>query len=164
MNISKNTLVKIDYTLKNEQGETLDSTNSRNPLEFLYGYGSIIPGLENALNGKQTGDSFSITIQPEDAYGQYNEELILNVAKENFQIKESLSVGMQVQGKTEFGYQVFTIKAINNDTITLDSNHPLAGKILYFDISIKDVRVATDEEIKKITSHTHVHDDSCNHE
>lgn len=153
MNISKNKVVSIDYTLTNDGGDTLDTSKDREPLTYIHGLGYIIPGLENALEGKKTGDSLKVSVKPEDAYGVYNNDLNFEMEKEKLGQIENLTVGMQVQMQTEQGPVVLAVKSIETDKVILDANHPLAGENLHFDITVKDVRDATEEEI----SHGHVH-------
>ena len=154
MNVSKNKVVSIDYTLKNDAGETLDTSNGREPLSYIHGLGYIVPGLENALEGKKSGDSLKVSVKPEDGYGLYNKDLNFDLEKDKFNEIENLTVGMQVQMQTEHGPVVLTVKSIEDDKVTLDANHPLAGETLHFDVAIKEIREATEEEIE----HGHIHD------
>jgi len=153
MKITKNTVVSLDYTLKNNDGTVLDSSAGREPLVYLHGVGALIPGLENKLEGLEANAALNVTIQPEDGYGKRSEELIHKVSKAGFQGDEEMQVGMQVQLDTENGPMIATIAGIEGEEVTLDLNHPLADEILHFDVEIKDVRNATEDEI----SHGHVH-------
>lgn len=153
MKITKNTVVSLDYTLKNNDGTVLDSSAGREPLVYLHGVGALIPGLENKLEGLEANAALNVTIQPEDGYGKRSEELIHKVSKAGFQGDEEMQVGMQVQLDTENGPMIATIAGIEGEEVTLDLNHPLADEILHFDVEIKDVRSATEDEI----SHGHVH-------
>jgi FKBP-type peptidyl-prolyl cis-trans isomerase SlyD len=148
MNISDNKVVSIDYTLKDDSGTTLDSSINRQPLTYIHGTGQIIVGLEKALEGKTTGESISVSIKPEEAYGKYDESLIFKVAKDKFQNIEELTVGMRIQAQSQDGMNIFIVKDIEPDIVTLDANHPLAGQNLNFDVSIKDIRDATKEELE----------------
>lgn len=159
MKISKNTVVSLDYTLKNSEGTILDTSNGRAPLVYLHGVGALIPGLENAIEGKIADDSLNIVIQPEDAYGTRREELLRVVPKSGFQGDEEMQVGMQVQLETEHGPMIASISKIEGEDVTLDMNHPLADMVLHFDILIKDVRMATEDEI----NHGHVHGEGGHH-
>lgn len=153
MKITKNTVVSLDYTLKNNDGTVLDSSAGREPLVYLHGVGALIPGLENKLEGLEANAALNVTIQPEDGYGKRSEEMIHKVSKAGFQGDEEMQVGMQVQLDTENGPMIATIAGIEGEEVTLDLNHPLADEILHFDVEIKDVRNATEDEI----SHGHVH-------
>jgi FKBP-type peptidyl-prolyl cis-trans isomerase SlyD len=154
MQVAENYVVSMNYTLKDEKGNVLDTSEGKEPLDFLYGKGMIIPGLEKALEGKEKGDSLKVTVEPEEGYGTYNEQAIGEVSKDNFQEGMEPKVGMQVQAQDPNGnVQIFTITEIKDETVMLDGNHPLAGQTLYFDVDIADVREATPEEI----DHGHVH-------
>ena len=154
MNIDEKRAVSIHYTLTNEQGEKLDSSEGQDPLRYLHGASNIIPGLENALVGKTTGDKVSVTVQPEDGYGEINPEMIQIVPREAFEGIDDIQAGMQSQASGPDGQtQVVTIKAVGEEGVTVDGNHPLAGQVLNFDVSIEEVRDATEEEI----AHGHVH-------
>lgn len=154
MKIEKDAKVRIDYTLKNDAGEVLDTSDGREPLAFLQGNGQIIPGLESALEGKEAGESFSVSITPEDGYGSYDEELVFDVPKDRFQGQDGIETGMQVQAQLQDGStQVLTVRAIADDQVTLDANHPLAGETLHFDVKIAEVSEATKEEL----DHGHAH-------
>lgn len=159
MKVTINSVVSLDYTLKNNKGEILDSSNGRSPLVYLHGVGALIPGLENEINGMEKGQSKLVTVQPEDAYGQRSEDLLHIVPKSGFQGDEEMFVGMQVQLETEQGPAIASISKIEGDDVTLDLNHPLAGEVLTFEISIADVREATADEI----AHGHVHGPGGHH-
>lgn len=154
MQIAENHVVSIDYVLKDDAGNVLDTSEGRGPLAFLYGKGMIIPGLEKALAGKKTGDSVQVTVQPDEGYGSYNDEAVGEVSKDNFQEDMEPKVGMQVQTQDPNGnVQIFTITDVKDETVVLDGNHPLAGQVLHFDVNITEVREASEEEIE----HGHVH-------
>lgn len=153
MKITKNTVVSFDYTLKNDTGTILDSSAGREPLVYLHGIGALIPGLENKLEGLEAATKLEVVIQPEDAYGKRMDELMQKVPKAGFQGDEEMQVGMQVQLDTENGPMVATVSAIEGEEVTLDLNHPLSDVVLHFDVEIKDVRMATADEI----DHGHAH-------
>ena len=146
MKIEKNKVVLMHYTLKNDNGEVLDSSSGKDPLGFIHGAGMIIPGLEQVLIGKQKDDNFMAVIPPEDAYGEKRDELVQDVPLSQFENKESVQVGMQFQVSLPQP-AVATVIAISDETATVDFNHPLAGQELYFDVSIFDVRDASPEEL-----------------
>ncbi|RFA25841.1 peptidylprolyl isomerase [Alkalilimnicola ehrlichii] len=153
MQIAKDKVVSIEYSLKDDEGTLLDTSEGRDPLAYLHGAGNIIPGLESALEGKQTGDSVDVRINPEDAYGERNDQLQQVVPKELFQGVDTLEPGMQFQAQTEAGAQIVTIKEVDGDNVTVDANHPLAGVPLNFSVNVVEVRDATAEELE----HGHVH-------
>ena len=154
MQISDKHVVSMNYTLKDDQGTVLDTSENRDALQFIVGSGMIIPGLEKELHGKEKGDKVSVTVQPKDAYGEYDATKIVKVSKSQFQEGTEIKTGMQVQAQSQDGQiQILTIKEVENDDVTLDANHPLAGQTLHFDVQIEDVRDATEEEL----NHGHVH-------
>ena len=161
MQVEPQKVVSIDYTLKDDNGNVLDSSQGSEPLSFIYGTGSIIPGLEKALEGKATGDEVSVTVEPEEGYGQYDDSLIIQVTKDKFQDPDNVQEGMQVQAQSQDGnVQILTVKSIDGEQVTLDANHPLAGQRLNFDVEVAEVREPTQEEL----DHGHIHDGSEQHE
>ena len=154
MLIANQHVVAIDYTLSNDAGEVIDSSAGAEPLVYLHGAGNIIAGLENALSGKTVGDELDVSIEPEDAYGEYSAELITNVGREMFEGVEELEVGMQFHASApDGGMQIVTIRDIDGDQVTIDGNHPLAGQQLNFKVKVVSVRAASEEEL----AHGHVH-------
>ena len=153
MQVQNDHVVSIDYTLKNDAGEVMDTSEQNGPLAYLHGHQNIIPGLEKALDDKSVGDSFTVSIEPAEAYGERDERMIQTVPREMFQGVDEIEPGMRFQAQTEGGVTVVTIKEVNGDEITLDGNHELAGETLHFDVEVKEVRPASEEEIE----HGHVH-------
>ena len=153
MTVGENKVVSLNYTLKNSEGLLIDTSEGREPLVYLHGVGGLIPGLESELEGKTTGTKMNVVIEPKDAYGTRQEELMHVVPKDGFQGDEEMAEGMQVQLETENGPAVATIAKIDGEEVTLDLNHPLADMTLHFDVSIEEVREATSEEL----SHGHAH-------
>ena len=153
MKIEKDTVVSIHYTLTDNDGNQLDSSNEQGPLVYLQGHQNIIPGLEKELEGKVTGDKLTAKVAPVDAYGEINSELVQEVPRTQFQEPESLQVGMQFQVETEAGPMLLAVTALTDDTVTVDGNHPLAGVTLNFDVEVVEVRAASEEEV----AHGHVH-------
>jgi FKBP-type peptidyl-prolyl cis-trans isomerase SlyD len=143
MQIAKDLVASIEYTLTDAAGAVIDSSVGNEPLAYLHGAGNIIPGLENALEGKKAGDSLTVTVAPEDGYGEKSEGLIQVVPKDMFQGVETVEVGMQFHAQTDHGMQVITVAAVDGDNITVDGNHPLAGQTLNFDVKIIEVRAAS---------------------
>jgi len=160
MTISQDKVVTIDYTLKNTQGEVLDSSEGQEPLVYLHGAENIVVGLERELNGKSVGDSLNTSVSPEDGYGVRNEELIAAVPREMFESDMDIEVGMSFQAETDQGVQVVNIVALNDEEVTVDGNHPLADETLHFDVTVRDIREATAEELE----HGHVHSAGCDHQ
>jgi FKBP-type peptidyl-prolyl cis-trans isomerase SlyD len=154
MKISDDCVVSIHYTLTNTEGQTLDSSEGRDPLNYLHGRGGLIPGLERELDGREVGDTFDAVIQPEDAYGHPHPDLIQEVPLEALAQIDNLRVGMQLQSQGQDGrVQVLVVDAISDDTATLNANHALAGEVLHFAVSVEEVREATEEELQ----HGHAH-------
>lgn len=153
MQIASNTVVSIDYTLTNDQQQVLDSSEGREPLKYLHGAGNIIPGLEQALEGQESGTELNVDIPPESAYGPRDPELIQDVSKEAFQGVDQIEPGMQFRAQTPSGDRVVTVTDVKDEQVTIDANHPLAGETLHFAVTIREVREATDEE----QQHGHVH-------
>jgi len=150
--IEKGKVVLMHYTLKNEEGEVLDSSSGQEPLGFIHGTGMIIPGLEQVLLGKVVNDKFTTVIPPEDAYGAKNESFVETVSLSKFEDPKAVKVGAKFQ--LDNPDQIMAVVThVEEDQVTLDMNHPLAGETLYFDIEIVDVREATAEEV----DHGHVH-------
>jgi FKBP-type peptidyl-prolyl cis-trans isomerase SlyD len=160
MKNTKNPVVSIHYTLTNKTGDKLDSSIGGEPLTYLHGASNIIPGLEKALSETTVGDTLLVTIEPEDAYGHRNEEQIQTVSKEMFEGIDNIKVDMQFQADSSNGPAIVTVTEVNVDTITIDGNHPLAGKQLTFDVEIIEIRSATATEME----HGHIHSEGCNHD
>ncbi|MGP1415897.1 MAG: FKBP-type peptidyl-prolyl cis-trans isomerase [Treponema sp.] len=153
MQITKNSLVTLEYTLKDENGEILDSSVEMGPLEYIHGFGMIVPGLETALTGKNVGEELSVTVAPKDAYGEFDENLIFKVERKQFPADVKVEVGMEFETDGPHGRAVRVIK-VGDDLVTIDANHPLAGETLHFDIKVVSSRMATDEEIAELFSHS----------
>ena len=153
MQIANNRVVSINYTLKNDAGSVIDSSEGGEPLVYLHGAQNIIPGLERALEGKCADDTITVSIEPADAYGEYNSALTQAVPRSMFDGVDTIEVGMEFQAETEHGIQVIRVAAVDGDDITIDGNHPLAGERLHFDVAVVDVREASEEEL----AHGHVH-------
>jgi len=154
VDIGEKCVVSIHYKLTNPDGETLDSSDGRDPLKYLHGASNIVPGLERALEGKSAGDSLQVTIAPEDAYGPVNPELVHKVPRSSFEDTQEIKAGMQFQAQASGGeVHLITVKDVTGDEVTVDANHPLAGQTLNFDVEVKDVREATKEELE----HGHAH-------
>jgi len=151
--ISKNSVVTLDYLLKDENDNTLDSSEAASPIVYIQGSNNILPGIEGAVTGLKVEDEVAVFIAAADAYGVYEAEKVATVPRSALVGIEELEVGMQLQEDTGQGSQIITIKAVNDTEVVVDANHPLAGQDLYFELQIKAVRMATDEELE----HGHVH-------
>ena len=128
MQVEKNAVVTIDYTLTGPDGQTIDTSVGKQPLPYLHGAGNLIVGLENALEGKKAGDQLKVTIPPEEAYGVRDDSLIQSVPKSAFQGVPDVKQGMQFRSQSPQGVQtVVTVTKVDGDTVTVDANHQLAG-------------------------------------
>ena len=151
--VQDNLVVTLDYKLIAEE-EMLESTEDGEPIEFIQGIGQIIPGLENALYGMKVGDQKTVVIPPEEAYGEYDTESTQEAKKDEFSEEVPLDVGTFLDLEDDEGDILSAqITAAEEDTVTLDFNHPLAGKTLTFEITVADLRDASEEEL----DHGHVH-------
>lgn len=153
MLIAENCVVSIYYELTNDAGEVLDASAEGEPLTYLHGAHNIIPGLESQLAGKTAGDRLDVTVQPEDGYGAHSPNLVQEVPRSAFPEPDTLEVGMRFNAQSDSGMMSVVISAVDTDTVTVDANHPLAGQVLHFAVTIDDVRSATAEEL----AHGHVH-------
>lgn len=160
MKILKDTVVSITYDLLDVDGSIIEKVDS--PITYLHGgYDGIFPLVEEALHEKSVSDTCSVTMQPDDAFGEYDHSLVFTEKRDAF--PEDLAVGMQFEGgeegSDEDDFLVYTVLEIDGDEVTLDGNHPLAGKTLTFNCIVQSIRPATDEEI----DHGHVHDENGAH-
>jgi FKBP-type peptidyl-prolyl cis-trans isomerase SlyD len=153
MNISDGKVVHVHYTLKDDAGQVLDSSAGQEPLAYLHGAGNIIPGLENALEGKAVGDKLAVAVAPKDGYGVRNEALVQTVSRSAFPDHAQVQLGVQFHVQTSAGVRLATVTKIVDDQVTLDMNHPLADVTLHFDVEVMGVQEATAEEL----AHGHVH-------
>jgi FKBP-type peptidyl-prolyl cis-trans isomerase SlyD len=160
MTITDNCVVSIEYILTADDGEVLDSSDGE-PLEYLHGADNIVEGLEKALTGKKAGDKFKIILTPEEAWGDYDDELVETLPLSMFEGVDIVEPGMEFQAESPDGeIHVMTVVEVNGEEVVVDGNHPLAGETLHYDVTVADVRVATAEEI----DHGHPHgDDECCH-
>lgn len=150
--IAKDQVVSFHYTLTDEQGNVIDKSDGQ-PLVYLHGANNIIPGLENALVGKATGDKLTVSVEPAEGYGEYQAELVQEVPRQMFQGVDQIQAGMQFQAQTEDGVQIVTVKDVTDDIVIVDGNHPLAGQTLNFDVEVVEIRPATTDEL----AHGHAH-------
>ncbi len=159
MNIEKNRVVTLHYTLRDDQGTVIDSSSGRGPLSYIHGKGNIIPGLEQALAGRVAGDKLDVTVAPDRGYGRRDERLVQIVPRTKFSEVSEITPGMQVRSNGPQGPRMMTVVRIERDFVTVDANHPLAGRTLHFSLEIEEVRKATHEEV----SHGHVHGPGGHH-
>lgn len=155
MQITKNTVASIHYTLTDNEGKILDSSSGREPLTYLHGAGNLIPGMEEGLEGKTIGNKFNLKVSPEKGYGVKDDKMVQEVPRSAFG-DQKIEVGMQFQ--TNRG-NVVTVTKVGLESITVDGNHPLAGVELNFAVEIMSVRGASAEEV----SHGHVHGEGGHH-
>ena len=159
MQVAKNKVISIDYTLTDAQGTELDSSQGTGPFAYIHGIGNIIPGLEAALEGKSAGDQINTVIDPENAYGTRDESLVQQLPRSQFDTDQDIQIGMQFQAMSEGGPRVVTVVSVDTENVTIDANHPLAGVTLHFDVTVKEIREASGEEL----SHGHVHSSDDHH-
>ncbi len=154
MKIANGSVVGIDYSLHLGDGEVVDASAPGDPLTYLHGEGQIVPGLESALVGLSVGETKQVVVAPAQGYGEHDPRGIQQVPKGAFPPGFEPKVGMQLTAEGPNGDAVpFTIREVRADDVVIDLNHPLAGKTLHFDVTVREVRAATPEEI----SHGHAH-------
>jgi FKBP-type peptidyl-prolyl cis-trans isomerase SlyD len=154
MNIANGSVVSMHYTLTDDDGQVLDSSAGRKPLDYMQGVGNIIPGLEKEMEGKAVGDKFTAVIPPAEGYGIRNENLVQTISlSKNFEDASQVQLGVQFQVQMQDAVRIATVTKIVGDSVTLDMNHPLADQTLHFDVEVMAIREATEEE----KAHGHVH-------
>ena len=153
MNITQDKVVELDYKLT-VNGEIVDQSETGEPLVYLHGHSNIIPGLESALEGKAAGESLQVTVQPEEGYGPRDEDNIEDLSRDDFE--DDIEVGETYYAQAEDGSVLpFTVLKVEGDAVQVDFNHPMAGMVLDFDVTVLAVRDATPEELE----HGHAHAD-----
>jgi FKBP-type peptidyl-prolyl cis-trans isomerase SlyD len=153
MKIAEKKAVSIEFTLKDDKGEVMETSVGKDPLWYLHGEGNLVPGLEKALTGKDVGETVDAKLAPADAYGERDEKEIRNVPLRKFKAPK-IQVGGRYQIEAPDGLRVVVVLAVNGDYVKVDGNHPLAGQTLHFVVKVLEVRDATEEELQ----HGHVHD------
>ncbi|MCE5234074.1 MAG: peptidylprolyl isomerase [Mizugakiibacter sp.] len=155
MKAEKDKVVSFHYTVTDADGTAVDSSRERGePLTVLLGHGQLIPGVEKAIDGREAGDKFQVSVQPEEGYGARREGMIQRVPKKYFRDAKHLKPGVTtVLALKEGGQRAVTVHKVGMSTVDVDLNHPLAGKTLGFDVEVTAVRDATAEEI----AHGHAH-------
>lgn len=159
MTIKSDSVVSIHYTLKDDEGQVIDRSAAGDPLTYLHGHGQLIPGLERQLEGRTAGDKLNVTVTAGDGYGEYDESLVQQVPRRALKGIANVKVGMQLRAQADHGARTVTVTRVAGDMVTLDGNHPLAGKNLNFDVEVAAVRDATAEEL----AHGHAHGKGGHH-
>ena len=148
--IQPNARVVLEYTLRDEKGEVLDSSDAEDgePIIYVHGYGMLVPGLETALVGLELGASREITVEPAEGFGDRDEELVLEIDKTDFPDPKSVAMGDEVVAESPDGDEVpMRVIEVKDETVIVDANHPLAGVTLRYSVKVKEVGAASDEEI-----------------
>ncbi len=153
MPISENTVVQFFYTLKDSDGAVIESTEKDAPMAYLHGHNNMFAKVEEAMAGKDTGDTFAVTLEPADAYGERKEEAIQRVPVKHLQGSKKWRPGMVATVQTDQGVRQVSIVKVGKFMADVDTNHPLAGKTVTFEIEVGELREATSEEI----AHGHAH-------
>ncbi|CDL83457.1 peptidylprolyl isomerase [Xenorhabdus szentirmaii] len=153
MKVAKDLVVSLAYQVRTEDGVLVDESPVSAPLDYLHGRGSLISGLEKALEGREAGERFDVSVEANDAYGQYDDNLVQRAPKEVFVGVDDIEVGMRFLADTDQGPIPVEITAIEGDEVVVDANHMLAGQNLKFNVEIVAIREATEEEL----AHGHVH-------
>lgn len=152
--ISKNKVVTMHYTVSDNDGNKVDSSVGQEPMEYLHGHNQIIPGLQDAMQGKRAGEKFNVTIPPAKAYGAYKKNLIFKLDREKLKGADEIKVGAMMQLTDQNGHPVVvTVTELLDTEVVVDANHPLAGKTLEFEVEVVSMRDATKEELE----HGHAH-------
>src|SRR5215472_13683071 len=167
--IQANTFVKLDYTLKDDDGDVLDASevDGGEPIEYVHGYGMLVPGLEAALAGMNEGDEKDVIVPAEAGYGEYDDELVLEIDKTEFPDPKKVKVGDEFVAESPDGDEVaMEVLEVKDDVVVVDANHPLAGMTLHYQVKVRGVREATEKEIEQAASdlddaHEHVHGPDC---
>jgi FKBP-type peptidyl-prolyl cis-trans isomerase SlyD len=160
MNITKDAVAAIRYRLLTPGGEELE-TSGDEPAWYLHGADNLLPGLETALEGKAAGDALTVDLEPDDAFGAYDEELVTRVARTEIDLpQDQLVPGTELQLEHDEGVAVVTITEADDEALTLDGNHPLAGRTVRFEVEVLEVRAATEDEL----AHGHAHGPDGHHD
>lgn len=160
MKIAKNNVVVMHYAVSDSEGTLIDSSYDDKPMAIIQGVRYLIPGLDDALIDHQVGDKFEVAVSCDQAYGERHDDYVQTVPREVLAGVEDLALGTQLRATTDDGEQTVIVIDVQDDVITVDGNHPLAGLDLSFDVEILEVREATAEELE----HGHVHSEGgCGH-
>ncbi|ANI30425.1 peptidylprolyl isomerase [Yersinia entomophaga] len=159
MKVAKDLVVSLAYQVRTEDGVLVDESPVSAPLDYLHGHGSLISGLEKALEGHEAGDRFDVRVSADDGYGNYDENLVQRVPKDVFMGVDELEVGMRFLADTDQGPVPVEITAVEDEHVVVDGNHMLAGQDLNFNVEVVAIREATAEELQ----HGHVHGEHDHH-
>jgi FKBP-type peptidyl-prolyl cis-trans isomerase SlyD len=168
--VQPNSFVVVEYVLKDDDGDVLDASSGEEgePIEYVHGYGMLVPGLEAALAGMKAGEAKTITVAAEEGYGDRDEELMLEIERTEF--PATVQPGDEFVAQSPDGEEVvLQVVEVNEDGVLVDANHPLAGMTLHYEIEVKSVRGATESEIESAArsmdeAHDHVHGEGCGHD
>lgn len=168
--IAANAFVLLDYVLKAEDGEILDdsSADGGEPIRYVHGYGMLVPGLEKQLVGLGAGEAKAFVVPPEEAYGTYDDELVLEIERTEIPNSDSVKEGDEIVATDQDGDEAhLRVVEVKDDVVVVDGNHPLAGLALRYEVAVREVRAATDSEMEAAANafeeHQHVHGPDCNH-
>lgn len=157
---TKDRVVSINYTLRDEQNEVIDSSEGGEPLLYLHGHGQIIPGLEGKLEGRKIGEKLSVEVDPGDGYGEYDDSMVAVLPRDKFPKKTQIEVGAMFELSNQQGEPIVVrVTAADERSVTVDANHPLAGKKLFFEVEVVAIRAATESELE----HGHAHSGDGHH-
>lgn len=160
MSIANQKVVTMDFKVSDTNGQVLDSSEGSEPLVYIHGAQNIIPGLESALEGKSVGDFVKVEVVAAEAYGEYHDQMVQQVPMAAFEGVDKVEPGMAFHAESPEGHPVqIIVTEVEGDMVTVDGNHPLAGKDLVFEVTVQDIREATQDELE----HGHVHGPGCNH-
>jgi FKBP-type peptidyl-prolyl cis-trans isomerase SlyD len=155
MSIQNDTYVAIDYKLSLDSGEEVDQSEPGEPLSFIFGRGQMIPGLERQIEGMSQGQKASIVVEAEEGYGEINPEMLRDLPRDNFPPDMEIEAGMRLQAMGPHGPILLSVKSVQDDSVTVDLNHPLAGQRLHFDVTVVESRDATEDEILALEASCH---------
>jgi FKBP-type peptidyl-prolyl cis-trans isomerase SlyD len=169
--IEPNTYVTVDYELRDEDGELVDAStgDGGEPIRYVHGYGMIVPGLEAALAGLKEGEERDVVVPAEAGYGEYDDELVLEIERSEFPDPSAVKVGDEFVAEGPEGEELsMMVVEVHDQHVRVDANHPLAGMTLNYRVQVRGVRAATNEEIKRAAedldeAHEHVHGPDCDH-
>jgi FKBP-type peptidyl-prolyl cis-trans isomerase SlyD len=170
--IQPNRHVVVDYELRDDEGDLLDASEAEggHPIQYIHGYGMLVPGLESALSGLKAGDERDVIVPAEAGYGEYDESLVLQIERSEFPDPKEVEVGDEFVAESPDGEEIaMNVVEVHDDVVVVDANHPLAGMTLRYHVKVRDVRPATDLEIQRAAedldeAHAHVHGPDCDHE
>jgi FKBP-type peptidyl-prolyl cis-trans isomerase SlyD len=171
--ISANTFVTLEYTLRDDDGDLIDASDLEDagPLEYVHGYGMLVPGLEAALAGMREGEKKDVVVSADEGYGEYDDELVLEIDRSEFPNPAKVERGDELVAELPDGDEVaMEVIEVKRDTVVVDANHPLAGKTLHYSVRVRSLRDATADEIEKAAAEMeqareeHVHGEGCAHD